>query len=156
MNHFRSDRTSRMDNSCFWLADFTKVPPLKPHAHAQKEAIFTGITYRTPWIHSCVRLDLDRTKDIVARGNSCFCLADYVSSPPLWWGDILFLSLSVTKFVSATPPKLLIRISWNLECRTSIVVVHITGKFRSSHFCGSYAPWNLENSHKLPCQRNSS
>ena len=24
--------------------------------------------------------------------------------------------------------------------RTSYVVVHITGKFRSSHFCGSYAP----------------
>ena len=46
---------------------------------------------------------------------------------PLWWGDILFLScpsvhlsvcssvhLSVTQFVSATPLKLLNRISWNL------------------------------------------
>jgi hypothetical protein len=44
----------------------------------------------------------------------------YVSPPPpLWWGDILFLScasvrLSVTQFVRATPLKLLNRISWNL------------------------------------------
>jgi hypothetical protein len=39
--------------------------------------------------------------------------------PPLWWGDILFLSclsvrLSITQFVSATPLKLLNRISWIL------------------------------------------
>jgi hypothetical protein len=33
--------------------------------------------------------------------------------PPLWWGDIVFV-LSVTQFVSATPLKLMNRISWNL------------------------------------------
>jgi hypothetical protein len=52
---------------------------------------------------------------------------DELCLPPLWWGDILYLScpsvrlsvclsvsLSVTQFVSATPLKLLNRISWNL------------------------------------------
>ena len=36
------------------------------------------------------------------------------------------------------------------------VVMHIGRKFWSPHFCGSYAPWNLENTHKWPCNRNSS
>jgi hypothetical protein len=37
--------------------------------------------------------------------------------PPLWWGDILFLScpsICLSQFVSATPLKLLNRISWYL------------------------------------------
>ena len=46
-----------------------------------------------------------------------------IMSPPLWWGDILFLScpsvrlsvrLSVTQIISATPLKLLNRISLNV------------------------------------------
>ena len=40
--------------------------------------------------------------------------------------------------------------------RTLYVVMHIGRKFWSPHFCGSYAPWNLENTHKWPCHRNSS
>ena len=32
--------------------------------------------------------------------------------------------------------------------RTSYGVMHIGRKFRSPHFCGSYAPWNLENIRK--------
>ena len=39
---------------------------------------------------------------------------------------------------------------------TSYVVMHIGRKFWSPHFCGSYAPWNLENTHKWPCHRSSS
>ena len=40
--------------------------------------------------------------------------------------------------------------------RTSYVVMHIGRKIWSPHFCGSYALWNLENTHKWPCHRNSS
>ena len=32
--------------------------------------------------------------------------------------------------------------------RTSYGVMHIGRKFSSPHFCGSYAPWNLENIRK--------
>ena len=34
--------------------------------------------------------------------------------------------------------------TWDVD-RTSYVVMHIGRKFWSPHFCGSYAPWNLEN-----------
>ena len=44
---------------------------------------------------------------------------------------------------------------WYVD-RTSYVVMHIRRKFWSPHFCGSYASWNLENTHKWPCHRNSS
>ena len=44
--------------------------------------------------------------------------------------------------------------TWYVD-RTSHVVMHIGRKFWSPHFCGSYAPWNLENTHKWPCHRNS-
>ena len=37
--------------------------------------------------------------------------------------------------------------TWYVD-RISYVVVHIGRKFRSPHFCGSYAPWNLENIRK--------
>ena len=40
--------------------------------------------------------------------------------------------------------------------RTSYVVLHIARKFWFPHFCGSYAPWNLEITHKRPCHRISS
>ena len=40
--------------------------------------------------------------------------------------------------------------------RTSYVVMHIGRKFWSPHFCGSYVPWNLENTYKWPCHCNSS
>ena len=45
--------------------------------------------------------------------------------------------------------------TWNVH-RTAYVVMHIGRKFWSPHFCGSYALWNLENTHKWPCHRNSS
>ena len=45
--------------------------------------------------------------------------------------------------------------TWYVD-RTSYVVMHIGRKFWSPHFCGSYALWNLENTHKWPCHRNSS
>ena len=45
--------------------------------------------------------------------------------------------------------------TWYVD-RTSYVVMHIGRKFWASHFCGSYALWNLENTHKWPCHRNSS
>jgi hypothetical protein len=86
--------------------------------------------------------------------------------PPLWWGDILFLScrLSVTQFVSATPLKLLNRISWNL--------VHVGSKDTICS-CAYYqeiliawipwelCPFELRNFPKFTtteaaCQRNSS
>ena len=34
--------------------------------------------------------------------------------------------------------------------------MYIGRKFGSPHFCGSYAPWNLESTQKGPCHRNSS
>ena len=34
--------------------------------------------------------------------------------------------------------------TWYVD-RTSYVVMHIGRKFWSPHFCGSYVPWNLEN-----------
>ena len=34
--------------------------------------------------------------------------------------------------------------TWYVD-RTSYGVMHIDRKFWSPHFCGSYAPWNLEN-----------
>ena len=39
---------------------------------------------------------------------------------------------------------------------TSCVVMHIGRKFWFPHFCGSYAPWNLENTYKRPFHCNSS
>ena len=50
------------------------------------------------------------------QGYTCCCVSvKLLCLPPLWWGDILFLSCpSVTQFVSATPLKLLNRISRNL------------------------------------------
>ena len=45
--------------------------------------------------------------------------------------------------------------TWYVD-RTSYVVMHIGRKFWSPHFCGSYAPWNLENTPKWRCHRNSS
>ena len=37
--------------------------------------------------------------------------------------------------------------TWYVD-RTSYGVMHIGWKFWSPHFCGSYAPWNLENIRK--------
>ena len=37
--------------------------------------------------------------------------------------------------------------TWYVD-RTSYGVMHIGRKFRSPHFCGSYAPWNLKNIRK--------
>ena len=45
--------------------------------------------------------------------------------------------------------------TWYVD-RTSYVVMHIGRKFWSPYFCGSNTPWNLENTHKSPCHRNSS
>ena len=45
--------------------------------------------------------------------------------------------------------------TWYVD-RTSYVVMHISRKCWSPHFCGSYAPWNVENTHTWPCHRNSS
>ena len=45
--------------------------------------------------------------------------------------------------------------TWYVD-KTSYVAMHISMKFWSPHFCGSYAPWNLENTNKWPCQRKSS
>ena len=45
--------------------------------------------------------------------------------------------------------------TWYVD-RTSYVVMHIGRKFWSPHFCWSYVPWNLENTHKWSCHRNSS
>ena len=41
--------------------------------------------------------------------------------------------------------------TWYVD-RTSYVVMHISRKFWSPHFCGSYAPWNLEIAHKWPSE----
>ena len=40
--------------------------------------------------------------------------------------------------------------TWYVD-RTSYGVMHIGGKFWSPHFCGSYAPWNLENIYIYVC-----
>ena len=45
--------------------------------------------------------------------------------------------------------------TWYVD-RTSYGVMHIGRKFWSPHFCGSYVPWNLENTYKWPCHCNSS
>ena len=45
---------------------------------------------------------------------------------------------------------------WSNYHETWYVVMHIGRKFWSPHFCWSYALWNLENTHKWPCHRNSS
>ena len=45
--------------------------------------------------------------------------------------------------------------TWYVD-RTSYVVMLVGRKFWSPHLCGSYAPWNLENTHKWPCHHNSS
>ena len=45
--------------------------------------------------------------------------------------------------------------TWYVD-RTTYVVMHSGKKFWSPHFCGIKAPWNLENTHKWPCHRNSS
>jgi hypothetical protein len=75
--------------------------------------------------------------------------------PPLWWGDILFLScvsfrLSVTQFVSATPLKLLNRISWNLVgSKDTICSCAYYQEILISWICGSYTPLNLEISRNI-------
>ena len=46
-------------------------------------------------------------------------------------------------------------VTWYVD-RTSYVVMHFGRKFWSPHFFGSFVPWNLENTHKWSCHRNSS
>ena len=46
-------------------------------------------------------------------------------------------------------------VTWYVD-GTSYAVMHIGRKFWSPYFCGSYAPWNLENTHKWPCHWDSS
>ena len=45
--------------------------------------------------------------------------------------------------------------TWYVDT-TSYVGMHIGRTFWSPYLCGRYAPWNLENTHKWPCHRNSS
>ena len=67
---------------------------------------------------------------------------EYYVSPP--GGDILFLSCP-SQFVSATPLKLLNRISWNLVgSKDTICSCAYYQKIWSPKFCGSYAPLNLK------------
>jgi hypothetical protein len=76
-------------------------------------------------------------------------ITDKLCLPPLLWGDIHIV------FVLSVCPShsLSVQLLWNywtdfhenwLIVRTPYVVVHITRKFWSSEFCGSYAHWNLE------------
>jgi hypothetical protein len=86
--------------------------------------------------------------------------------PPLWWGDILFLScpsvrLSVTRFVSATPLKLLNRISWNLVgSKDTICSCAYYQEILISWILWELCPFQLRNFPKFTteaaCQRNSS
>ena len=103
----------------------------------------------------------------------------YLKWPPLWWGDILFLSCP-SQFVSTTPLKLFpeiyywsslsAQLLWNywtefhetwLVVRTPYVVVHITRKFVFPKFCG-LCPFVFEFKNfskytsKAACQHNSS
>ena len=66
---------------------------------------------------------------------------------------------------SVRPKILSLQLLWNYwynyhetwyVVRTSYVVMHIGRKVWSPHFCGSYVPWNLENTYKWPCHYNSS
>jgi hypothetical protein len=85
---------------------------------------------------------------------------------PLLWGDILFLScpsvcLSVTQFVSATPLKLLNRISWNLvDSKDTICSCAYYQEILITWILWELCPFELNNFPKYTseaaCQRNSS
>jgi hypothetical protein len=91
--------------------------------------------------------------------------SNYVS-PPLWWGDILFLScpsvcLSVTQFVSATPLKLWNGISWNLVgSKDTICSCAYYQEILISWILWELCPFELRNFPKFTteaaCQHNSS
>jgi hypothetical protein len=84
--------------------------------------------------------------------------------PPLWWGDILFLScpsVCPSQFVSATPLKLLNRISWNLVgSKDTICSCAYYQEILIAWILWELCPFELKNFPKFTteaaCQRNSS
>jgi hypothetical protein len=82
--------------------------------------------------------------------NDCLCCwkSSKLCLPPLLWGDIF--CPSVTQFVSATPLKLLNRISWNLvDSKDTICSCAYYQEILIAWILWSYAPLNLEISRNL-------
>ena len=81
--------------------------------------------------------------------------------PPLLWGDILFLSC-LSQFVSATPLKLLSRISWNLlDSKDIICSCAYYQEILIAWILWELCPFEVRNFPKFTtteaaCQRNSS
>ena len=96
-----------------------------------------------------VNVNLQRVFTCVAEGES---RSRSAVTPSVCPSVGLFVRLSVRLSVCPSVPKSCQRNS----SETTDPIMHIGRKFWSLYFCGSYALWNLENTHKWPCHRNSS
>ena len=96
-----------------------------------------GIAVRVCYIVICVAEGESRSRSAVTPSVCTSVCPKFLSSQLLWnyWSNY--------------------HETWYAD-RTSYVVMIIGRKFWSLHFCGSYAPWSLENTHKWPCHCNSS